>query len=135
MTITDEQLAAWEKLCEAEAEWWGDEAECPNCRAALYARDDEVPRGLCGACLGQLTSAMPALLAEVRRLRTTLNAAEVLRLETERDAARAECEAMRAVVEAACELYDNWCDTSAEDISSLRLDTAIDAYRAARSGR
>lgn len=41
----------------------------------------------------------------------------------------AQCEAMREVVDAACELEDNWADVSAPDISSKRLDDAVDAYR------
>lgn len=47
------------------------------------------------------------------------------KLTTERDA-------MRPVVEAACALYDCWCDPKTNDCSSKDLDDAIDAYRAAK---
>lgn len=65
--------------------------------------------------------------------------AEIERLTAERDLgnrmladAAPEHTRMRKVVEAACELVDNWRDDSDEEIGGERLEATVDAYRAAR---
>lgn len=83
-------LDAAEKLANAaNEEWAGDDSnECCGCSQTMYLASPELERvGLCGECGQKLADLVPALIAEVRRLRQFVsNASAMLESRSDRSA-------------------------------------------------